>query len=140
MQDKLTAQLVGELFDAPGEEVVGAAVEVEFFQGVPPVGVISSTDQDDVWLEAYGCRLDDLVKRKTSCCIPRSDCTATNSRSQNNLGMNAGLALRTGTLPIHSGTNALASLLAIFTRQNMEQHTTRPCLQSWSVAQSAAGT
>ncbi len=98
-QDKLTAQLVGELFDAAGEEVVGAAVEVEFFQGVPPVGVIPSTDQDDVWLEAYGCRLDDLVKRKTSCCVPRANCTATKPRFQNNLGMDAGLALCTGSLP-----------------------------------------
>ncbi len=140
MQDKLTAQLVGELFDAPGEEVVGAAVEVELFQGVPPVGVIPSTDQDDVWLEAYGCRLNDLVKRKTSCCVPRANCTATNSRSRNNLGMNAGLALCTGTLPIHSGTNAIASLLAILTRQNMEQLITRPCLLSWLIAQSTAGT
>ncbi len=117
MQDKLTAQLVGELFDAAGEEVVGAAVEVELFQGVPPVGVIPGTDQDDIWLEAYSCRLNDLVKSKTSCCVPRANCTATNPKSQHKLGMNASLVLCTGILLIHLGTNAVASLLAIFTRQ-----------------------
>lgn len=121
MQAKLTAQLVGELFDAAGEEVVGAAVEIELFQRVPPVGVIPGTDQDDVWLEAYGCRLDDLVKRKTSCSVPRANCIATSSRSQNNLGMNAGLGLGAGTLSIHSGTNVLPILLVILIRHNMEQ-------------------
>ena len=116
MQDKLTAQLVGELFDTPGEKVIGAAVEVKLFQGVPPVGVIPSTDQDNVWLEAYGCRLDDLVKCKTSCCVPRANCTATSSRFQSNSGMDAGLALCTRTLPMQSDTNACAILPATCAR------------------------
>ncbi len=79
--NELTAQFVGELLDAAGEEMIGAAVKVKLLQGVSPVCIIPSTDQNDIGLKPYGSWLNDLVKGNASCCISRANCIITNRKS-----------------------------------------------------------
>ena len=75
----LTTKLVGQLLHSACQEVVGAAVEVQLLQRVPPMCIIASTDQNDIGLKPDGCWLDDLVESKAGCSLSRTNCKVRSS-------------------------------------------------------------
>ena len=69
-----TCQLVRQGLELARQHVVCGALKGQLGQGVPPVGIIASADQDEIRLETVSRRSNDLVKDGPGCLMPRLDC------------------------------------------------------------------